>query len=169
MPHDRPTLHLLCGKIASGKSSLCARLGAKDGTITIAEDAWLAALYADQLTSLQDYVRCAARLRATLGPHIAALLGEGLSVVLDFQANTVEARAWMRGLIDQSGADHILHLLDVPNAVCLARLSARNASGTHPFQVSEDQFHQVTRHFAPPTPDEGFTVRRYGADGSPIA
>ena len=43
----RPTLHFFCGKIAAGKSTLAAKLAEQEGTVLIAEDAWLAALYAD--------------------------------------------------------------------------------------------------------------------------
>ena len=33
MPTESPTLHILCGKIASGKSTLAAQLSAKPGTV----------------------------------------------------------------------------------------------------------------------------------------
>lgn len=158
MSSERPTLHILCGKIASGKSTLAARLNAEAGAVLIAEDEWLSALYADQLVSIADYVRCAGRLRAAMGPHIVALLNVGSSVVLDFQANTVEARAWMRGILQETNAAHQLHLLNTPDAVCLQRLRARNAQGDHPFAATEAQFHQFSKHFTKPSPDEGFTV-----------
>ena len=93
-----------------------------------------------------------------MGPHVVDILGQGLSVVLDFQANTVRVRTWMRSLITQSGAAHELHLLDVPDAMCKQRLSQRNASGEHPFQVSEADYDLFTRYFVPPAPDEGFNV-----------
>lgn len=157
------TLHMLCGKIAAGKSTLAARLGAAPGTVTLSEDAWLAGLYADQMATGADYVRCAERLRGVMGPHVADLLSAGVSVVLDFPANTAGARAWMRGILTGSGAAHWLHLLDVPDEVCLARLRARNASGAHPFAVSEAQFHRFTAHFEPPMPEEGFVIERHGA------
>jgi predicted kinase len=156
---------MVCGKIASGKSTLAADLGRSAGAVVIAEDAWLHALYADQLASLGDYGRCSGRLRAAMAPHVAALLGAGVSVVLDFPANTVDQRAWMRGIVEASGAAHRLHLLAASDALCLARLRARNAAGDHPFAVTEDQFHQVTRHFAPPAPEEGFTIVAHAADG----
>ena len=127
MPPSPPTLHLMCGKAASGKSTLAARLGAQPGTVILGEDGWLAALYTDRLNTLSDYARCAARLEAAIGPHVVALLGAGLSVVLDFQANTPARRDWMRTLIEASGADHLLHVLDVPDAVCLARHHAPDA------------------------------------------
>lgn len=133
----------------------------------IAEDAWLHGLYADQMSSITDYVRCTAKLRGVMGPHIASVLRAGASVVLDFQANTVEARRWMRGILDQTGADHVLHVLDVPNEVCLARLRARNAQGDHPFAVTEAQFHQISNHFCPPSAEEGFQIRHHSADPGP--
>ena len=55
-----PTLHLLCGKIASGKSTLAAELAAAPGTVLISEDARLAPLYGEEMLSVADYVRCAA-------------------------------------------------------------------------------------------------------------
>ncbi len=162
MSPTSPTLHLLCGKIASGKSALAAHLGSQPGTITIAEDEWLAILYADEMTSISDYVRNASRLQSIIGPHVASLLNAGLSVVLDFHANTTERRSWMRDLIQTTGAAHQLHYLDVPDEVCKARLRSRNADGAHPFAPTEEQFDQLSRHFVPPQPGEGFTIIRHG-------
>jgi predicted kinase len=158
-------LHMMCGKIAAGKSTLAARLAAAPGTVLLVEDAWLGALFADRMTSGADYIRYAAKLRQVMGPHVAALLEAGVSVVLDFPANTRESRAWMRGLLEASGAAHRLHLLETPDALCLARLSARNARGDHPFTVSEAQYHRFSRYFDPPAPDEGFTVVTHRAPG----
>lgn len=161
MTETAPVLHMLCGKIASGKSTLAASLGRAKGTVVLSEDAWLSALFADQMVTVADYARCAARLRSVIGPHVVDLLRAGVSVVLDFPANTVETRAWLRDLLDQTGAAHQLHLMDLPDDICLARLHARNAQGDHPFVVSDAQFAQITKHFAPPNPEEGFTVIRH--------
>ena len=161
MTRSTPMLHLLCGKAASGKSTLAARLGKAPNTVVIAEDAWLFALFGDEMTALADYVRCAAKLRAAMAPHVVALLRSGTSVVLDFPANTVETRRWMREMIDASGARHQMHLLDVTDDVAKARLRARNAGGDHPFAVTEDQFDRLAKHFVPPSEDEGFEVVRH--------
>jgi hypothetical protein len=82
--------------------------------------------------------------------------------VLDFHANTVRRRAWMREIVDRSGAAHGLHYLDVPDEVCLAHLRSRNAAGTHDYSVSAAEFALFTRYFVPPTPDEGFDVVVHG-------
>ncbi|SNT27204.1 AAA family ATPase [Tropicimonas sediminicola] len=164
MSPNVPTLHLLCGKPASGKSTLTGKLGRQPGTVVLSEDALLAALYGEQMATIADYVRCSARLEAAIGPHVVSLLRAGVSVVLDFQANTLARRAWMRGLVEASAAAHELHFLDVPDEVCLARLRARNAGGDHPFEVSDEQFAQLSGHFVPPSPEEGLNIVVHGAD-----
>lgn len=156
-------LHLLCGKIAAGKSTLARRLASAPGSVLVAEDRWLSRLYPGELLTLEDYVRLSGRLREAMGPHVEALLGAGLSVVLDFPANTVRSRAWMRGIIERSGAPHELHLLDVPDEVCKERLRRRNEAGTHDFAPSEEDFDAFTRHFVPPAPEEGFNVLVHAA------
>ena len=86
-----------------------------------------------------------------MAPHVIDILRQGLSVVLDFPANTVGYRNWMRSLIMQAG-------VDVPDTICKQRLWQRNAEGEHPYQVSEATYDPFTSYFVPPAPDEGFNV-----------
>jgi predicted kinase len=157
-PARETTLYLLCGKIASGKSTLARTLAARPLTLLISEDHWTSHLFADALKTIDDYARLSARLRAAMCPHVVAILRQSLSVVLDFPANTAKTRAWMRALIDEAGVAHELHFLDLPDALCRQRLRARNASGQHPFQVSETEYDLFTRYFVPPGDGEGFNV-----------
>ena len=156
-------LHLVCGKIAAGKSTLTAKLASTPNTVLISEDRWLAALYQGEMNSVADYARVARRLREAMGPHVESLLGLGISVVLDFPANTVANRAWMRGLFERSGTKHCLHFLDVPDAVCKARLHERTRAGGHDFAPSDEQFAMITSYFVSPGDDEGFNIVRYPA------
>jgi predicted kinase len=151
---------MLCGKIASGKSTLAGRLAAEPSTIRLSEDHFLAKLHPDEtVVTLEGFVRRSSRLRDALGPHIEALLRAGVSVVLDFHANTEESRAWMRGLYEAADAGHMLHYLDVADEVCLERLHLRNATGEHAY-VSDQDFAIFTSYFVPPAGTEGFNVRR---------
>ncbi len=155
-------LHMICGKIAAGKSTLAAELAAHPATIRISEDAWLACLYKDEQKTIEDYVRNSRRLREAMGEHVVALLRAGLSVVLDFPANTPASRQWMRSLFERADANHRLHFLDVPDDVCKARLRARNADGTHAFNTSDAEFELFTSYFVPPSAEEGFEVAFHG-------
>ena len=158
MDPSAPVLHLMCGMPAAGKSTLAARLGADRHTIVLSEDAWLSALFGDQMTTLADYGRCSARLRSAMAPHVEALLHAGLCVVLDFPANTPEQRLWMRDVIHRTGVRHQMHVFDLPDAVCLSRLHRRNAARGHPFAATDAEFAQIARHFSPPDPSEGFEI-----------
>jgi len=155
------TLHLICGKIATGKSTLAAGLASRPATLLISEDAWLSCLYKDEQKTIDDYVRNSRRLREVMGDHVVALLQAGLSVVLDFPANTPASRQWMRSLFEQAGASHRLHFLNVPDDVCKARLGARNAAGTHAFNATDAEFDLFTSYFVPPAADEGFVIETY--------
>jgi predicted kinase len=115
------------------------------------------------MTSVSDYIRYSARLRAAMGSHLVALLKAGVSIVLDFPANTPSHRAWMRTIFEQAQSAHQLHFLDVPDAVCKQRLRARKASGEHEFAASDEEFEQITSYFVAPTPEEGFHVVRHGS------
>ena len=156
-----PTLHLLCGKIAAGKSSLAAQLAEAPLTVIVSEDNWTFPLFGGEMATVEDYVRCSARLRAAMAPHLVDLLKAGLSVVLDFPANTLANRAWMKGIVEAAGVAHKLHWLDVPDEVCRARLRARNEAGEHEYAATDEQFDQITAYFVPPSAEEGFEIVVY--------
>jgi predicted kinase len=153
---------MLCGKIAAGKSTLSVELAQAERTLVISEDRWIEQLYAPELKTLADYFERCERLRATLAPHVVGLLRAGVSVVLDFHANTVRSRRWMRSLFEDAGTSHQLHFLDVPDEICRSRMHARKAAGGD--GLSDAEFDHVTSFFVPPDPGEGFNVIRY-SDG----
>jgi predicted kinase len=156
-----PILHMICGKIAAGKSTLAARLAEAPATVLVSEDYWLSRLYGEELKTVADYARYSARLRNVMGGHLETLLKAGLSVVLDFPANTVSNRQWMRTIFEGAGVEHRLHFLDLPDDLCKARLRLRNAAGTHDYVVSDAEFATITSYFQPPTEQEGLTMIVY--------
>jgi predicted kinase len=157
---------MVCGKVASGKSTLCAELAQGPATIVVAQDHWMARLYPNEIKTVPDYIRLVPRLRAAMGPHLTDLLRAGLSVVLDWPANTVASRAWMRNVFEAAAASHKLHVLAVPDEICLERLWARNAAGAHEYKVSPTEFEELGRYFEPPTPAEGFDVVMHPGAGA---
>ena len=161
MAAQGPILHMICGKIAAGKSTLAARLAEAPATVLVSEDYWLSRLYGEELKTVADYARYSARLRNVIGGHLETLLKAGLSVVLDFPANTVSNRQGMRTIFEGAGVEHRLHFLDLPEDLCKARLRLRNAAGTHDYVVSDAEFATITSYFQPPTEQEGLTMIVY--------
>jgi hypothetical protein len=85
----------------------------------------------------------------------------GVSVVFDFSGNTVKSRQWVRWVFETAGADHLLHVIEASDAQCLANIHKRNHEtppGVYWGHVTDERFHAVTVHFAPPQPDEGFRI-----------
>lgn len=134
------------------------RLAERPATLLITMDHWMSLLFPTENRTIEDFARLSARLRAAMGPHVVDILRHDLSVVLDFPANTVSWRSWMRSLITEADVAHELHVLDVPDTICKERLRRRNADGEHPYQVSEENYDLFTSYFVPPGPGEGFNI-----------
>lgn len=50
---SKPTLHLMCGKIASGKSTLAKSLANEHRAILLSEDHWISQLYAGEVQTVR--------------------------------------------------------------------------------------------------------------------
>lgn len=152
-------LVFLCGKMASGKSTLARRLAARDNAILFVQDELLDALYPGAIVNVASYIEYSSRINRTLSRFIVDLLSRGVSIVLDCPGNTRTQRAWFREMIDRANAEHELHYVDTPDETCKAQLRARSAhlpAGT-PWTTDAD-FELISSHFKAPSEDERFNV-----------
>ena len=152
-------LLFLCGKMASGKSTMARELAAREDAVLFVQDEWLDALYPGGVVNVATYLEYSGRINKLLAPHVVNLLSRGLAVVLDFPGNTRNQRAWFREIIERTGVAHELHFLDTTDATCKAQLKARSAHlppGT-PW-TSDADFDLISSHFRAPADDEGFNI-----------
>jgi len=155
-------LIFLCGKMASGKSTLARELAQRENAILLVQDEFLDHLFPGEITDISGFVKYSSRLKNALAPHVCALLSKGVSVVLDFPGNTRAQRAWFRELFEHANAMHELHFVDASDAVCKIQLKERTKhlpAGT-PW-TTEAEFDAITASFRPPSEDEGFHVIRH--------
>lgn len=157
---SQTTLYFFCGKMGAGKSTRARRLAEAEKAVLISEDEWLEMLYPEQIRTLDDYLHYSARLRPVVGMHVKNLLRKGVTVVLDFPANTARQRAWFKCLYEDSGVEGKLLYLKVSDAICLKRLRKLRAEqpDRQPFD-NEQLFQQVTQYFREPAPSEGFNIK----------
>ncbi|RDH80693.1 MAG: cell division protein ZipA [endosymbiont of Galathealinum brachiosum] len=159
---DKPKLHLMCGKMASGKSTLAVTLARDNNAILIIEDEWLTKLYPDEIHTINDYIKYSIRLQNVITPHVSLLLNQGISVVLDFPANTKKQRNWLLSLSKSTKVSHLLHYVVASDEKCKAQLKKRNKN--NPDQIaftSEEEFDTINQYFQPPYESEKLNIRRH--------
>ncbi len=152
-------LLLVAGKMGAGKSTKSLQLARERNAIRLSEDEWLAALYPDQIKNLDDYIRLSRQLKTAIRNHIISVLRSGSNVVLDFPANTVKQRRWLKALADDAAAPHELVYLKRSDERCLQQIAQRRVE--QPERAAFDTeavFHDVTQYFEEPTEEEGFVL-----------
>ena len=153
------TLIFFCGKMGAGKTTLSREIAASIGAIRLSEDEWLEALFPNEIDSFDDYIKFSARLKAILKSHVRNILNSGVSVVMDFPANTVNQRAWFKEIFSNGQIPHKLIYIDASDQICLSQIKSRRIEQPERAKFdTEEVFNQVTSYFEPPSQNEGFNL-----------
>lgn len=152
---NKNKLIFFCGKMGAGKSTRAKVLAKQHNALLLSEDDWLAAHYPD-IETFEDYLRYAQRIKPFVRDLVMNMLKNGVSVVMDFPANTQRQRRWFLDLAQDANCDHELHYLNRSDQHCLKQLAQRNKE--QPERAAFDTpavFEAVTRYFEAPTESEG--------------
>ena len=155
-------LMFMCGKMAAGKSTLAQDLADRHSAVLLVQDEWLGALFPSEIVDIPTFVDRSSRLRSVLTPHVCLLLSKGISVVLDFPANTKEQRGWFREILARAEVEHELHFIDAPDGLCRRQLKDRSKdlpAGTR--WTTDAEFDAITAYFQPPSEEERFNIVRH--------
>jgi predicted kinase len=154
------TLIFFCGKMGSGKSTKAIELVHEYDAILLSEDEWLSALYPEEIKVFDDYIKYSSRLKPLLKKHVQNLLNSGISVVMDFPANTHTQRAWFKEIFSEYEIPHKLYYLEASDALCLKQIEQRRKINPSRADFdTEKVFHQVNSYFQPPIEEEGFNIQ----------
>lgn len=155
------TLIFFCGKMGAGKSTESKRLADDRKAVLISEDEWLDSLFPGQITTFEDYLKFSSRLRPLVTKHVRRILQTGTHVVMDFPANTVAQRKWVKSIFSEMNAPHELIYLDISDEICLRQIAQRGIEQPERALFdTEEVFHHVTSFFEEPGSDEGFNIQR---------
>lgn len=156
----RGELIFFCGKMGAGKSTLSLAYAKSRQAVLLSEDEWLSSLYPDKIYSLQDYVTYSNLLKPQMKVLVQSILTAGTDVIMDFPANTVAQRAWLKSLYSEIDAPHTLVFIDASDEICLAQIHQRRLE--QPERAATDtleMFEAVSKYFEAPTPQEGFDLK----------
>ncbi|MBD2168372.1 ATP-binding protein [Calothrix membranacea FACHB-236] len=157
--NTKGTLIFFCGKMGAGKSTLSRQISQELNAILLSEDDWLSTLYPEEINNFDDYLKYANRLKPLLKSHIRNILNSGISVVMDFPANTRNQRAWFKDIFSNPDITHRLIYLDVDDKTCIEQIAQRREiNPERALFDTEEVFHHVTSFFQPPSVDEGFSI-----------
>ncbi len=158
-PTKEPTVHLLCGYAAAGKTSLARRLSEESGAVRFTLDEWMLSLYGWSPYDAR-YGPAAERVKELIWSVAAQCLAGGLDVVLDWSQWSRERRRQWSSRATAAGARVVVHYLAVPLDTALGRLAARNRerpAGSHELDLDEVRAF-FEEHFEVPDPDEGLEI-----------
>ncbi|MCE2516358.1 MAG: ATP-binding protein [Alphaproteobacteria bacterium] len=149
-------LIFFCGKMGAGKTTLARKMVKEKQGILISEDDLLSTFYPNKISTVHDYKKHSDLIKPVVENLVQQLLEKGLTVILDFPANTRNQRHWLKSISDGVDAPHICFVLDVADDVCLQRVLER----AHPHTDTEEMFTAMGLVFVDPKDEEGVTVKR---------
>ena len=149
-------LIFFCGKMGAGKSTLARRLAEDKGAVLISEDDLLSKLYAEKITSVKDYKLYSDKLKPVVSDTVQQILKRGVTVVLDFPANTERQRLWLRNISDEVHSEHTCYFVDRNDEVCIRQLLKRGNPNTDTVEM----FHAITKYFTEPSNSENVNTVR---------
>ncbi|MBM7784909.1 AAA family ATPase [Tenggerimyces flavus] len=121
-----PTAHLIYGYIGSGKTTYAQELERTLPAMRFTTDEWIAKLYDEDESHLQDFRALVSRVEAVMEPLWCRCLELGIDVVvyMGFWARTKRDAA--RSLAEHLGATAQLHYVHCPDEIAWARVEHRN-------------------------------------------
>lgn len=149
-----PTLHLMIGLPASGKTTRAKQLAEAHGAIRLTPDEWHLRLFGDDVGD-PDHDRRHDAVESIMWDVGRRALECGVSVVIDFGLWALEQRDAFRGRAEALGVPCVLHVMDVSEPELYRRLHERNAAappGT--FRIPDEEMAKYIAAYQPPLPDE---------------
>ena len=157
----RPIVHLMCGLVAGGKTTLARQLAKELPALLFSRDEWMIRLYG---LSYDDprYVEHLDPCTELIWDVVMDALRLGVNVILDWNHWSRQRRADALDRARTAGFDAVVHFLDVPVDTAIQR--ARHRLSTRPADAHRIDAAAV-RHFATifeqPTDDEGLQIIRH--------
>ena len=140
--------------MGAGKSTLAALKASEHSAILISEDDWLSQLYAGQVKTVADYKLYSDKLKPVVFELVQQILSSGVSVMLDFPANTQGQRKWLQSISDGINAEHVCYWVDRTDDVCIQQLLKRG----NPHTDTIEMFHAMAQYFTEPCDSERLNI-----------
>lgn len=156
MIDNLPSIYILCGFIASGKTTYAVRVEAETGAIRFNLDEWMLPLFGEHMERVVFDEKLLV-LSEKFKDLAEKLLVQNVSVILDFgfwrRQQRAEITAWAHGL--NANLQLVHFIVDVE--ICKSRAIARTANDAA-YGMDVETFDALYNMYEPPTVDEVFHI-----------
>ena len=119
----KPTVHLLCGRIGSGKTTFAKRLERETAAVRLTHDEWIVRLYGPNPPE-KHYREYFVRVENQIWELAEAIVRAGADVILDFGFWSRESRDAARDRTHDAGAVARFYSMSCPRQIALDTASA---------------------------------------------
>lgn len=145
------TIHLLCGKVCSGKSTFAKMLHQKNNGVILSCDDLMLSIFDEHLGDNHDTV--ANRCKEYLYKLATNIATSGIDVILDFGFWSKLERSTIKNRFNSLKIPTTLHYIYIDDYTLEQHISKRNSEHTRYF-IDENILKKCNNLFEPPTPEE---------------
>ena len=153
------TVHLLCGRPGSGKTTFARELEKTHRAVRYTYDEWVVQLYGRSPEQFEALFNRVSNLIWRIATRNLAL---GTDVILDKGFWCKRDRENIRQAAATIGADSKLYFLDAPIDVLRNRILTRSKNDQDSLWINDQAFIEFINRFEPPGDDENFILIRTG-------
>lgn len=147
----KPKLHIICGFVGSGKTTLAKKLEKQYKAARFSTDEWMIGLFDFNGNFGKKYIQTKKLCKEFIWKLSKRLLLSGQDVILDFGFWSRKERALYRKRARSIGAKTILYFLDVPYGLLKKRIASRNRKiKKGDFFITEKWLNKWADHFERP-------------------
>ena len=155
------TVHLLCGRPGSGKTTFARELEKTHKAMRYTYDEWIVQLFG-RSPSTEQFEALFNRVSNLIWRIATCNLALGTDVILDKGFWRKRDRENVRRAAAAIGAESKLYFLDAPIDVLQKRVLTRSKSDEDALWINDQAFTEFINRFEPPGDDEDFVLIQTG-------